>query len=154
MLPRKVSRWLSNMRSSRRNAARDDVPSTIISIISRASGPLDREHEPLHRHAGAALKAAFDRRPKLRETFQSLSIIEGLLLSGREQPLADASPWLMERAMLQLEVLADIPSEKRLASLYWHLRRGARRSPHVLTDVVSVEPVDALHEHSPADRRA
>lgn len=154
MLPRKVSRWLSNMRSSRRKPAPDEVPSTILSIIARASGPMDDDHEPLSRHAGAALKAAFDRRPKLRETFQSLSLIEGLLLCGRPHPLADVSPWLMERAMLQLEVLADIPSEKRLASLYWHLRRGARRSPHVLTDVVSIESSDTLHEHSPADRRA
>lgn len=83
------------------------------------------EPMPLSHFGGEVLTEVLDRHPQSRSAFCSLALVEHALRSGKVDPLATLSPWVLRQAKQQLEAIADIRRERQLVPLYLHLRRAA-----------------------------
>lgn len=80
---------------------------------------------PLSHFGGEVLTEVLNRHPQSRSAFCSLALVEHALRSGKVDPLATLSPWVLRQAKQQLEAIADIRRERQLVPLYLHLRRAA-----------------------------
>ena len=80
---------------------------------------------PLSPFGGEVLTEVLDRHAQSRSAFCSLALVEHALRSGKVDPLATLSPWVLRQAKQQLEAIADIRRERQLVPLYLHLRRAA-----------------------------
>lgn len=98
------------------------------------------EPMPLSHFGGEVLTEVLDRHPQSRSAFCSLALVEHALGSGKVDPLATLSPWVLRQAQQQLEAIADIRRERQLVPLYLHLRSAAHSAgPTVGSAVTDAE---------------
>lgn len=89
---------------------------------------VDVEPMPLTNRTVRAFRSVLDRHPGARTAFRWLTVIENDLSSGRSDPIAGCSPWVLRQAIGQLEALVDLRREHDLVPLYLHMLRGAQRN--------------------------